>query len=94
MGRTTASITQVFLEEKAAFARFRRALRRSPGPESGAGAGPGRARWVRIVSGLATALHRSGESDEARLLIETSRDRARHAGWRTEAARLKRLVWV
>ena len=28
MGRTTASITQVFLEEKAAFARFRRALRR------------------------------------------------------------------
>lgn len=28
MGRTTAAITQVFLEEKAAFARFRRALRR------------------------------------------------------------------
>ena len=28
MGRTTASITQVFLEEKAAFARFRRGLRR------------------------------------------------------------------
>ena len=28
MGRTTASITQAFLEEKAAFARFRRALRR------------------------------------------------------------------
>jgi hypothetical protein len=28
MGRTLASITQVFLEEKAAFARFRRALRR------------------------------------------------------------------
>ena len=28
MGRTTASITQVFLEERAAFARFRRALRR------------------------------------------------------------------
>lgn len=28
MGRTLASITQVFLEEKAAFGRFRRALRR------------------------------------------------------------------
>lgn len=28
MGRTTAAITQIFLEEKAAFARFRRALRR------------------------------------------------------------------
>ncbi len=28
MGRTIASITQVFLEERAAFARFRRALRR------------------------------------------------------------------
>jgi hypothetical protein len=28
MGRTIASITQIFLEEKAAFARFRRALRR------------------------------------------------------------------
>jgi len=28
MGRTTASMTQVFLVEKAAFARFRRALRR------------------------------------------------------------------
>jgi hypothetical protein len=28
MGRTTTSITQAFLEEKAAFARFRRALRR------------------------------------------------------------------
>ena len=54
----------------------------------------GRARWVRIVSGLATALHRSGESDEARLLIETSRERARSANWRTEAARLKRLVWL
>ena len=29
MGRTLASITQVFLQEQAAFARFRRALRRS-----------------------------------------------------------------
>ncbi|MBM3145898.1 MAG: hypothetical protein FJ010_13215 [Chloroflexi bacterium] len=29
MGRTIASITQAFLEERAAFARFRRALRRS-----------------------------------------------------------------
>jgi hypothetical protein len=28
MGRTTTSITQAFLEERAAFARFRRALRR------------------------------------------------------------------
>jgi len=28
MGRTLPSITQAFLEEKAAFARFRRALRR------------------------------------------------------------------
>ncbi|MEA3351015.1 MAG: hypothetical protein U9Q82_10370 [Chloroflexota bacterium] len=28
MGRTISSITQAFLEEKAAFARFRRALRR------------------------------------------------------------------
>jgi uncharacterized protein YydD (DUF2326 family) len=28
MGRTVSSITQTFLEEKAAFARFRRALRR------------------------------------------------------------------
>ena len=28
MGRTASSITQVFLEERAAFARFRRALRR------------------------------------------------------------------
>ena len=29
MGRTLASITQVFLQEQAALARFRRALRRS-----------------------------------------------------------------
>ena len=29
MGRTIASITQAFLEERAAFARFRRALRRA-----------------------------------------------------------------
>lgn len=28
MGRTVSSITQTFLEEKAAFSRFRRALRR------------------------------------------------------------------
>jgi hypothetical protein len=28
MGRTLASITQIFLEEQAAFSRFRRALRR------------------------------------------------------------------
>jgi hypothetical protein len=76
------------LEEEGAILSFRRALKLLPRPQAAAEDPDLRAAWVRSVSGLVTALARSGDQQEARLILGSAVQEAHAAGWRAEEARL------
>jgi predicted ATPase len=77
------------LEEEGAIQAFRHALRLLGRPAQEQAEPELRAAWMRSVFGLVTALARSGERDEAKLLRSSAVDEAAQAGWHAEAARLE-----
>lgn len=77
------------LEEEGATLAFRRALKLLPRPRAETQDADLRAAWMRAVFGLVTALARSGDRDEARLLVGSAVEEAASAGWHAEAARLE-----
>jgi len=77
------------LEEEGAMQAFRNALRLLGHPSDQEQEPQVRTAWMRAVFGLVTALARSGEPEEARLLRRSALEEAAQAGWHAEAARLE-----
>jgi len=77
------------MEEEGAILAFRRALKLLPRPRADQVDEDFRAAWMRAVFGLVTALSRSGDREEARLLRNSAVEEAAQAGWHAEAARLE-----
>ncbi len=77
------------MEEEGAILAFRRALKILPRPRADQVDEDFRAAWMRAVFGLVTALSRSGDREEARLLRNSAVEEAAQAGWHAEAARLE-----
>jgi len=77
------------LEEEGAVLAFRRSLRLLGPPRAEVTDPDLRGTWLRSLFGLVSALARSGDREEAKLLLRSAVDEAAEAGWHAEAARLE-----